>query len=63
MGNNMPCPTCQTPIPFDSKGLMEGKQYTCSNCDTKIGLSKEGYEVVKNTMDQFESLKKNVEQK
>ncbi len=53
----IPCPVCQTKIPFDTKQLLLGVQFVCSNCQASIGLADESKPIVKETMEKFEAVK------
>lgn len=57
---SLPCPTCQTPIPFDSQELLKGTQFTCPNCQAVIGLAQESRPVVQEVMQKFDELKSNI---
>jgi transcription initiation factor IIE alpha subunit len=54
---NIPCPECQTNIPFDTKQLLMGVKFVCPNCHASIGLAAESKSMVGKTMEQFEDLK------
>lgn len=54
---SIPCPVCQTKIPFDTKQLLLGIQFTCPNCAASIGLSDESKPLVQDTMKKFEEVK------
>jgi transcription initiation factor IIE alpha subunit len=54
---SIPCPVCQTPIPFDTKLLISGVQFTCSNCQSSIGLDSGSRNVVADAMNKLEELK------
>lgn len=53
------CPICGTKIPFDTNQLIMGVQFSCPNsgCDASIGLAGESKEIVKETMEKFETFK------
>ncbi|MBP6185262.1 MAG: hypothetical protein KA479_10000 [Saprospiraceae bacterium] len=34
----IPCPVCKNDIHFEMNTLLQGAQFGCSNCDTKVGL-------------------------
>jgi DNA-directed RNA polymerase subunit RPC12/RpoP len=53
----IPCPTCQHKIHFDTKQLMMGIQFVCSNCQSAIGLAPESQPLVAQTIQKLESLK------
>ncbi|MCW3102330.1 MAG: hypothetical protein JWO09_770 [Bacteroidetes bacterium] len=54
---SIPCPVCQTKIPFDTHQLLTGVQFSCSNCSAAIGLSTESKKLVEETMVKLEDLK------
>ena len=56
----IPCPVCQTNIPFDTKQLLMGVKFTCPNCQASIGLDSESKPLVEKTLEKFEDLKKNL---
>ncbi|MBO3696817.1 hypothetical protein [Roseivirga sp. E12] len=60
LDQSIPCPVCQTKIPFDTKQLLMGVQFSCPNCQAAIGLSDQSKPLVQETMEKFEELKKNV---
>lgn len=60
---SIPCPVCQTKIPFDTKQLLLGIQFTCPNCNASIGLSDESKPLVQDTMEKFEEVKGQFPQK
>ena len=53
----IPCPVCKTNIPFDTKQLLLGVQFSCPNCQASIGLADESKAIVEETMKSFEELK------
>jgi transcription initiation factor IIE alpha subunit len=57
---SIPCPTCNTKIPFDTKQLLLGIQFICPNCQAAIGLAQESKAVVQETMAKFEEVKHSV---
>jgi hypothetical protein len=59
---DIPCPLCQTKIPVDTMALLTGTKFTCPNpsCDASVGLAAESKNVVKDTMEKFEEVKKGV---
>ena len=61
----IPCPVCQTKIPFDPIQLMQGVQYACPNinCDAVIGLAQESKPTVEAAMDKFNEMKSNLGKK
>ena len=50
----IPCPVCQTGIPFDTKQLLRGVRFTCSGCGAGIGLAEESKEAVEKALAAFE---------
>lgn len=57
---SIPCPNCQTNISFDAQQLLMGVQFTCPNCNAKIGLAQESKQTVQDSLDHFEKLKEDV---
>lgn len=55
---SIPCPVCQTAIEFDVQGMLQGKKFTCPNCNSSIGLQGEDQNIVNEAMTKFEKLKK-----
>jgi len=55
---SIPCPTCQAKIPFDTNQLLMGVQFACPNCQSVIGLAAESKEIVQETMQKLEEIKK-----
>nr|WP_319569867.1 hypothetical protein [uncultured Draconibacterium sp.] len=53
----IPCPVCNTKIPFDTKQLIAGIQFSCPNCQASVGLSQESKPLVEEAMKKFEELK------
>lgn len=53
----IPCPNCQTPIPFDVNQLLKGSSFSCPNCNSKIALSSENKSTVQDALDKFDELK------
>jgi transcription initiation factor IIE alpha subunit len=54
---SIPCPTCSTKIPFDTRQLLLGIQFVCPNCQSAIGLAIESKAIVQETMEKFEAVK------
>jgi len=50
-------PICHSTIPFDTKQLLAGIQFSCPQCHSSIGLATESKEIVKKTMIKLEELK------
>jgi len=59
----IPCPTCQTKIPFDAHQLMMGVQFACPGCHALIGLASESRPEVAETMEKFDNLKQRLGKK
>jgi transcription initiation factor IIE alpha subunit len=59
----LPCPVCNTKIPFDAQQLLMGTQFTCSNCNAIIGLANESKPIVENALQQFEQFKGQISNK
>jgi transcription initiation factor IIE alpha subunit len=57
---SIPCPVCKTKIPFDTKQLLLGVQFVCSNCQSAIGLATESKAIVQKTIEKFEVVKETV---
>ncbi len=55
----IPCPVCNTKIPFDPTQLMQGVKFQCPNqqCDASIGLAMESKPIVEEAMDKFKEMK------
>ncbi len=55
----MPCPVagCGGQITFNTYQLLQGKKFSCPNCDATIGLSNESNDVVHDTISQFEDMR------
>lgn len=34
----LPCPECQTPIPFDVEAMLRGEKFQCTKCHATVGL-------------------------
>lgn len=59
----LPCPVCNTKIPFDAKQLLMGVQFTCSNCQATIGLANESKPIVESALHKFEQVKGQISNK
>ena len=57
--NVIPCPVCNTKIPFEVKMLLSGVKFSCPNpeCDASIGLSQESAPLIEQTLEKLETLK------
>lgn len=53
------CPNCGGKILIDTKLLLQGTSFNCTNpdCDASVSLSQSSYQVASNAMDEFEKLK------
>lgn len=51
------CPDCNTPIPYDTYGLLQGKKFSCPNCSLSLGLAPQSRDTVKDAMEEYENLK------
>lgn len=55
------CPDCGSKIPFDPYALVRGERFACPKCPAvSIGIDQESRDTVKNTLDELETLKKNI---
>jgi len=59
---SIPCPVCQAKILFDTRQLLLGVQFVCSNCQSAIGLATESKAIVEETMEKFDAMKGKVAQ-
>lgn len=53
----IPCPVCQTSIPFDVKQLLMGVGFKCPNCYASIGIADESKPFVEKTIQKLETIK------
>lgn len=53
------CPNCQNDILFDVHTLLQGKSFSCSNCDAKIQLSVESQSKGSDLLNEFNKIKMN----
>lgn len=53
----IPCPMCKGSIPFDTKQLLIGVQFSCPTCGAKIGIAVENKGAVQEAMDKLQMLK------
>jgi len=56
----IPCPVCETKIPFNPQQLLMGAQFVCPNCQAAIGIAQESKDLMKESMDKFDGLRKDV---
>lgn len=54
----IPCPVCETKIPFNAQQLIQGYKFTCPTCTSAVGISARSMDLVKNTMTKFDEIKK-----
>ena len=54
------CPDCGSKIPFDPYALVRGARFKCPQCSVSIGLDPGSQNIVEDTLDKFETLKKNI---
>lgn len=59
----IPCPVCNSKIPFDVHQLLLGQQFACPTCNAVIGLAQESRQAVKSTMQKLEDVKKSMDAK
>ncbi len=53
------CPDCGSKIPFDPYALVKGASFMCPRCPSiSIGLAPGSREIVENTLNKFEMMKK-----
>ncbi|MEL6535790.1 MAG: hypothetical protein AAFQ98_10280 [Bacteroidota bacterium] len=57
---NIPCPVCNSPIPFSVQALLSGAGFTCVDCGATVSLSQESSHTVEETMHKFVALKQKV---
>jgi len=57
---SIPCPSCKTNIPFDTRQLLMGVQFVCPTCQAVLGLAPESRGIVQETIDKFDEIKKNI---
>lgn len=53
----IPCPVCNSKIPFNTQQLIAGIQFICPKCHASIGLAQESKAIVEETMKKLEELK------
>lgn len=55
----IPCPVCNTGIPFDPHELVRGKEFSCPKpgCDSRVGIAGESLEEAARTIEEFEVMK------
>ncbi|WP_204345077.1 hypothetical protein [Psychroserpens algicola] len=59
---NIPCPKCSTTIEFDFKTVLDGKDFICKNCNSKITLTySDNKTIFKNAQKALDKLKDNLD--
>jgi hypothetical protein len=53
----IPCPICNTPIPFNAQNLLEGASFSCLSCSAVVGLPDQSRLIVERTINKLEELK------
>lgn len=56
-GTTIPCPVCYTKIAFHTEQLLNGMQFECQTCKSKIGLAQESINTVQQVLTQLQDLK------
>lgn len=59
----LPCPTCQTKIPFDPVALIRGHKFSCPNCQSVVGIANEEIENVSKIYQEYTKLKQKIAKK
>lgn len=61
----LPCPLCQTQIPFDTSLLLQGQKFSCPNpdCDAVVGIEPNSVPVAEEAMKKFDDLKQELNNK
>ena len=54
------CPDCGSQIVFDPYALVRGERFACPKCPASIGLAPGSRDIVKNTLDELATLKKDL---
>lgn len=61
---SLPCPVCNTQIPFDLQQLIRGARFACSNCGATIGIAAdENAPKIEDRFEKFNELKKSINSK
>ena len=53
----IPCPICNTSIPFNAQNLLEGASFTCLSCSAAVRLPDQSRPIVERTINKLEELK------
>lgn len=59
----IPCPVCQTNIPFDTNELIRGRKFSCPQCDAIVGITQESVGEVENALKMYNNFKTAVRSK
>ncbi len=59
----IPCPTCQSKIPFDPVELIRGHKFTCATCASVVGIAKDDLAKAGEAYQKYETLKKSLKKK
>jgi len=55
---SIPCPVCQTKIPFDAVALVKGHKFSCHGCLAVVGIAQEAIETASEAINTYQELKK-----
>jgi hypothetical protein len=53
----IPCPICNTSIPFNAQNLLEGASFICLSCSAAVRLPDQSRPIVERTINKLEELK------
>lgn len=53
----MPCPNCGETIEFELAALIRGSSFSCSNCDTVIGMDTHDHDLAIDALDKMKAVK------
>lgn len=54
---NIPCPVCQTAIPFDATQLLQGVGFSCPQCGSVVSMAPESIPQGKAAIAEFQKFK------
>ena len=54
---HIPCPVCQTSIPFEARELVMGKKFACPGCSAVVGIANDQLDIASQAMEKYEALK------
>lgn len=57
MAQQIPCPTCQTPIEIDPYDLLTGTSYVCPGCQSTIAVATERNQFDEKTQEALDRIK------